>query len=344
MDSAATALNSLFSKVPAPGTRDGTSIADTETGQNIAKNADQASEKLSEAANSASAKAKEVANSASEKTKEVADSASEKTKEVADSASAKANETADSAKGKANEAASPAKGTANDAASSAKAKANDTADSAKGTANNATSGTTTSASGSTAEHSTTSVDKVTEETETVADQTVAPAVEHDTIKREHETRDRDVVEKEIHKDHYHTTIQPLKDTEVQATQHEFEQAPTEYRSVDKDDGAAEAKVAKKLAGFHDSVKEEETKEMHAQDETVVGEHVHHHLHEIIQPVIEKEVIQKSVTHVTHPIKETVHEKSDDHGVTKAKPISVEEFKHRLDGEAATEVNPDKPAP
>ncbi|KAK1816925.1 hypothetical protein LTR12_008647 [Friedmanniomyces endolithicus] len=344
MDSAATALNSLFSKVPAPGTRDGTSIADTESGQKIAQSADQASEKLSEAANSASAKAKEVANSASEKTKEVADSASEKTKEVADSASAKANETADSAKGKANEAASSAKGTANDAASSAKAKAYDTADSTKAKANDASSGTTTSASGSTAEHSAASVDKVTEETETVADQTVAPAVEHDTIKREHETRDRDVVEKEIHKDHYHTTIQPLKDTEVQATQHEFEQAPTEYRSVDKDDGAAEAKVAKKLAGFHDSVKEEETKETHAQDETVVGEHVHHHLHEIIQPVIEKEVIQKSVTHVTHPIKETVHEKSDDHGVTKAKPISVEEFKHRLDGEAATEVNPDKPAP
>ncbi|KAK1069201.1 hypothetical protein LTR74_005008 [Friedmanniomyces endolithicus] len=300
MDSAATALNSLFSKVPAPGTRDGTSIADTESGQNITQQADQASEKLSEAANSAGAKVKEAANSASDKTKE-----------VADSASAKANETA----------------------SSAKAKANETASSAKGTANDATSGTSTSASGSTAEHSTTSVDKVTEETETVADQT-----------REHETRERDVVEKEIHKDHYHTTIQPLKDTEVQATEHNFEQAPTEYRSVEKDDGAAEAKVAKKLAGFHDSVKEEETKETHAQDETVVGEHVHHHLHEIIQPVIEKEVIQKSVTHVTHPIKETVHEKSDDHGVTKAKAISVEEFKHRLDGEAATEVNPDKPAP
>jgi len=344
-------LNSS-SKVPAPGTRDGTSIADTETGQNIAKSADHASEKLSEAADSASAKAKEVANSASEKTKE-----------VADSASAKANETASSANAKANDATSSAKGTANDAASSAKAKANDTADSTKAKANDATSGTTTSASGSTAEHSATSVDKVTEETETVADQTVAPAVEHDTIKREHETRDRDVVEKEIHKDHYHTTIQPLKDTEVQATKHEFEQAPTEYRSVEKDDGAAEAKVAKKLASFHDSVKEEETKETHAQDETVVGEHVHHHLHEIIQPVIEKgkevqsgiflseyvadgifaEVIQKSVTHVTHPIKETVHEKSDDHGVPKAKPISVEEFKHRLDGEAATEVNPDKPA-
>ncbi|KAK1820854.1 hypothetical protein LTR12_004724 [Friedmanniomyces endolithicus] len=311
MDSAATALNSLFSKVPAPGTRDGTSIADTESGQNITQQADQASEKLSEAANSAGAKVKEAANSASDKTKE-----------VADSASAKASETA----------------------SSAKAKANETASSAKGTANDATSGTSTSASGSTAEHSTTSVDKVTEETETVADQTVAPAVEHDTIKREHETRERDVVEKEIHKDHYHTTIQPLKDTEVQATEHNFEQAPTEYRSVEKDDGAAEAKVAKKLGGFHDSVKEEETKETHAQDETVVGEHVHHHLHEIIQPVIEKEVIQKSVTHVTHPIKETVHEKSDDHGVTKAKAISVEEFKHRLDGEAATEVNPDKPAP
>ncbi|KAK0345130.1 hypothetical protein LTR91_025959 [Friedmanniomyces endolithicus] len=286
MDSAATALNSLFSKVPAPGTRDGTSVADTESGQNIAQQADQASEKLNEAASSANAKVKE-------------------------------------------------------AASSAKGKANDTT---SGTTTSGTSASGATTSGSTSHQNAPSVDKVTEETETVADQTVAPAVEHDTIKREHETLERDVVEKEIHKDHYHTTIQPLKDTEVQATEHKFEQAPTEFRSVDKDDGAAEAKVAEKLSGFQDTVKEEATKETHAQDETVVGEHVHHHLHEIIQPVIEKEVIQKSVTHVTHPIKETVHEKSDDHGVTKAKAISVEEFKHRLDGEAATEVNPDKPAP
>ncbi|KAK1073166.1 hypothetical protein LTR33_010062 [Friedmanniomyces endolithicus] len=271
MDSAATALNSLFSKVPAPGTRDGTSVADTESGQNIAQQADQASEKLNEAASSANAKVKE-------------------------------------------------------AASSAKGKANDTT---SGTTTSGTSASGATTSGSTSHQNAPSVDKVTEETETVADQTVAPAVEHDTIKREHETLERDV---------------PLKDTEVQATEHKFEQAPTEFRSVDKDDGAAEAKVAEKLSGFQDTVKEEATKETHAQDETVVGEHVHHHLHEIIQPVIEKEVIQKSVTHVTHPIKETVHEKSDDHGVTKAKAISVEEFKHRLDGEAATEVNPDKPAP
>ncbi|TKA81570.1 hypothetical protein B0A55_03005 [Friedmanniomyces simplex] len=264
MDAASTALNSLFSKTPAPGTRDGTSIADTESGQKVEQKVDQAGQKLDQA-----------------------------------------------------------------------------------TTNNTSSGSTTSASVSSSskvDQAAPSVDKVTEETDTRADQTVAPAVEHDTIRREHETRSRDVVEKEVHQDHYHTTVQPLQDREVQATEHKFEQAPTEYREVDKDDGAAEAGVKEKLDGFEDSVKEGGTTETKGKDETVVGEHVHHHLHEIVQPVIEKEVVKPSVTHVTNPIKETVHERAEDHGVTTASAISVDDFKHRLDGEGAKGVNPDKPAP
>ena len=132
-----------------------------------------------------------------------------------------------------------------------------------------------------------SVDKVTEETETTVDQEVLPAVEHDKIVRDHETREREVVEKEVHKDHYHTTVQPLKDREVQETEHNFEQKDTEYREFDKDDGKAKAKVDQKLAGFEDTVEEHAGLETKKQEDTVVGEHVHHHLHEIIQPVIEK---------------------------------------------------------
>ncbi|KAK3623129.1 hypothetical protein LTR56_021799 [Elasticomyces elasticus] len=279
MDAASTALNSLFSKVPAPGTRDGTSVAETESGQKIEQKVDQAEQKLDEATSSSKTSSSGTASSGL-----------------------------------------ASNGTASTGTTSA----------------SATTGSTVSKD--------VSVDKVTEETDTLADQTVAPAVEHDKIIREHETRERDVVEKEVHQDHYHTTIQPLEDREVQETEHKFEEKPTEYRSVDKDNGAVEAKVADRLSNFQDTVEEGATKETLAKDDTVLGEHVHHHLHEIVQPVIYKEVVKPSVTHVTNPIKETVHEQSEDHGVTKAKAISVDEFKHRLDGEAAKEVNPNKPAP
>jgi len=32
--------------------------------------------------------------------------------------------------------------------------------------------------------------------------------------------------------------------------------------------------------------------------TIAGEHIHHHVHETIQPVVQKEVIAPSVVHTT----------------------------------------------
>lgn len=235
MDAASAALDSLFKKTPAPGTRDGTSVADTEGGQKTEQMADQAGQKLEEAGS-------EIKQKAGEASSAIGDKANE--------ASSKAGTT----------------GTTSGSAS-------------------AVSGSTSTTSGATTDAP--SVDKVTEETNTAETQEVAPAVEHDKITREHETRERDVVEKEVHKDHYHTTVQPLKDREVEDTEHKFEQAPTEYRETDKDDGAAKAQAEKNLSGFQDTVEEGKTKETEAKDETVMGEHVHHHMHEIIQPVIEK---------------------------------------------------------
>lgn len=145
----------------------------------------------------------------------------------------------------------------------------------------------TSTSGSKVEQDAPSVERVSKDKDTVADQAVAPAVEHDKITRQHETRERDVVEKEVHKDHYHTTVQPLKDREVEDTKHEFEQSATQYKDVDKDDGAGKEKAAQNLAGFQNSVEEGGMTETQGKDETVLGEHVHHHHHEIVQPVIEK---------------------------------------------------------
>ncbi|PPJ53045.1 hypothetical protein CBER1_11609 [Cercospora berteroae] len=60
------------------------------------------------------------------------------------------------------------------------------------------------------------------------------------------------------------------------------------------------------------------------------------MHEVVQPVIEKEIVKPSVTHKTIPVKEVIQEQSQNHGVTTKEPISVDEFTHRLDGEKKTE--------
>src|SRR6187402_1268659 len=80
-----------------------------------------------------------------------------------------------------------------------------------------------------------------EDVDKTVDSEVAPAVEHTHVKKQHETREQTFVEKEKHQDHYHTTIQPLKDSEVLPEKHDHIQE-TEHRSIDNDDGAAKAKA------------------------------------------------------------------------------------------------------
>lgn len=117
---------------------------------------------------------------------------------------------------------------------------------------------------------------------------VNPAVEHETIKREHETKEDTVIDKERHQHHYHTSVQPLKDREVLPTQHDEEVAPLKVQEFDHDDGKnIPADVDARNAEFQSKTEEGQTFESTTQTEKVAGDQVHHHLHETIQPVVEK---------------------------------------------------------
>lgn len=117
------------------------------------------------------------------------------------------------------------------------------------------------------------------------DSEVAPAVEHTHVKKQHETREQTFLDKEKHQDHYHTTVQPIKDSEVLPEKHDHTQ-DTEHRSINHDDGTAKAKAESDRSGF-ESTSEEKQSEIQTKEPTQVKEHVHHHLHETVQPVIEK---------------------------------------------------------
>lgn len=121
--------------------------------------------------------------------------------------------------------------------------------------------------------------------EAIKDTEVTPAVEHTHVSKQHETREQTFVEKERHQDHYHTTIQPLKDSEVLPEKHDYEQE-TKTRNVNNDDGAAKKDAQQDRAGFQDTIDEKQF-ENKTKEPTVESEHVHHHLHETVQPVIEK---------------------------------------------------------
>jgi hypothetical protein len=164
-------------------------------------------------------------------------------------------------------------------------------------------------------------------------------VQHETVKHEHETREQTIVDRERHQDHYHTTIQPLKDSEVEETKHTSETAATEERQINNDDQGEDVKAKHdaQQASFQNTTEEAATKETKVTEPTIEGETVHHHLHETIQPVIEKTRIVPEVTHKTIPVHEVVKEPTVDLGVTKAEPISVDQFQGKLSGESKTEV-------
>jgi len=169
------------------------------------------------------------------------------------------------------------------------------------------------------------------------DVTTNAPVQHKEVNRSHEEKIQKVVEKDVHQDHYHTTIQPLKEREVEPVKHDFKQQSTQERTFNNENAAeTRKKLEAEQAKFKNTTTENATVESKVDEGTVVGgEHVHHHHHEIIQPVIEKEIVKPSVTHTKVPIHETHQEASVVHEATVAEPKSVDEFKK--EGNAVVET-------
>lgn len=121
--------------------------------------------------------------------------------------------------------------------------------------------------------------------DTTLESEVSPAVEHRHVKKQHETREQTFVHKDKHQDHYHTTIQPLKDSETLPEKHDRTQE-TRRRSINNDHSDAKNKAEAGRSGFKNTTDQEqfETKSKGSTQEDV---HVHNHWHETVQPVIEK---------------------------------------------------------
>lgn len=121
--------------------------------------------------------------------------------------------------------------------------------------------------------------------DTTVDSEVSPAVEHRHIKKQHETREQTYIDRERHQDHYHTTVQPVKETEVLPEKHDRAQE-TKHRNINHDNNAAREKASAGRAAFKNTSDQQQF-ESKKQEPTHEEEHVHHHLHETVQPVIEK---------------------------------------------------------
>jgi len=165
--------------------------------------------------------------------------------------------------------------------------------------------------------------------DTTVHEAVAPAVTKETVKPHHHEEINTAVDKEIHQDHYHRTVQPVQDREVLPETHTAKLGGVQHREFDhRDHESVKRNLIQDQAQYKNERVVEGTTQSRSVAPTVGGEHVHHHIHETIQPVVQKETIQPNVVHTTVPIHEVHHNKATHHDTTALPAITMDEFKQK----------------
>ncbi|KAL2058274.1 hypothetical protein ABVK25_001000 [Lepraria finkii] len=163
--------------------------------------------------------------------------------------------------------------------------------------------------------------------DTTVHEKVAPAVVNENITKVHHEEAQTAIDREVHQDHYHTSMQPVKDREVLPEQHSHNIIPVEHREHQHGDAEAnKARLEQERLQFQNTRTQGATQESHSVAPVIAGEHVHHHVHETIQPVVNKETIQPSVVHTTVPIHEVHHNEGKHHAASALPAVSMADFK------------------
>lgn len=181
--------------------------------------------------------------------------------------------------------------------------------------------------------------------DTTVHEKVAPAVVNETVKKHRHEETTTAIDREVHQDHFHTSVQPVLDREVLPEQHQHNMAGVQHKELHHGDAAAiEARLEQERAQFKNIRKDGGVQESHSVAPVIAGEHVHHHVHEVmfhslryiellayqrqqtIQPVVQKETIQPSVVHTTVPIHEVHHNEPKHHSSSALPAVSMADFK------------------
>lgn len=140
--------------------------------------------------------------------------------------------------------------------------------------------------------------------EIVAEAPVVHERVHKTIIDENQT----VVDREHEQDHYKKKIQPIAVKEGEAVEHTAGKNVHEERKLDN---SAKENTRAKLAAEDSKLQstlDTDVKHESVQKADIVNEKTHHHLHERVQPVLEKDVYQKEVRHNQKNVHEVVQDK------------------------------------
>ncbi|KPM43818.1 hypothetical protein AK830_g2817 [Neonectria ditissima] len=136
---------------------------------------------------------------------------------------------------------------------------------------------------------------------------VRQAVTEEHIKPTEHQNVTTAVDRDIHKDHHHTVVQPLEHRETLPEKHSHRVADVEHKTIHHgNDQELRDTLDRDQGKYKDTTRTHETTHTSSTAPVIESERVHHHVHEHIQPVLHKEVIQPHVIHTTVPIHETHH--------------------------------------
>jgi hypothetical protein len=164
--------------------------------------------------------------------------------------------------------------------------------------------------------------------DTTVHEKVNPAMHAEHVTPTQHENATTVIDREVHQDHHHTTVQPINHQEVLPEKHSHNVAGVEHKNIKHgDDSHVRQKIEQEAAQFKNTREVGQTEHTTNVNPVVAGEHVHHHVHETIQPVIHKETIQPHIVHTTVPIHE-VHQNEAKHHTSSTLPaMSMDEFKN-----------------
>jgi len=162
--------------------------------------------------------------------------------------------------------------------------------------------------------------------DTTVHETVSPAVTNEKVFRTEHIESQTLIDREVHQDHHHISVQPITHKEVLPEEHKHNLVAVEHRKIDHGNPTATAsKLEQEKAQFKNTREVGNVVHTTGTAGAVVGEHVHHHVYEHIQPVIQKETIQHSVLHTTVPVHEVHSNAPKHHTATQLPAVTLDEF-------------------
>ncbi|RFU33994.1 hypothetical protein B7463_g2391, partial [Scytalidium lignicola] len=165
--------------------------------------------------------------------------------------------------------------------------------------------------------------------DTTVFEVINPAARRESITRKEMEETQTIVDREFHQDHYHISVQPITDIEVLPEEHVDRLTEVEHRHFGHaNTDAVRKRLEADRSQFRDIRTTGETTHTTTTLPMITGEHVHHHIHEVIQPILQKEIIQPTIIHTMVPIHELHEEESKYHGITTLPARSVEEYRHQ----------------